>query len=116
MGVVPKKDGTPRRTIDFQKLNAATVRHTHHTPPPFQQVVKIPGGMFKTILDAWNGYHSILLAESALSYFTFLTSLGRFRYRRCPQGFHGSGDIYTTTVYIPSIHNTHTNNKFVFIF
>ena len=85
MVVVPKKDGTPSRTIDFQMLNAATVCHTHHTPSPFQQVIKIPSGMFKTVLDAWNGYHSILLAESARSYFTFICS----QYKRCPQGFHG---------------------------
>ena len=52
MVVVPKKDGSPRRTIDFQKLNSATIRHTHHTPSPFQQVIKIPSGMFKSVLDA----------------------------------------------------------------
>ena len=95
MVVVPKKDGTPRRTIDFQKLNAASVRHTHHTPTPFQQVIKIPAGVYKTVLDAWNGYHSIELAESARNFFTFLCTQGRFRYLRCPQGFHGSGDVYT---------------------
>ena len=76
MVVVPKKDGSPRRTIDFQKLNAATIRHTHHTPSPFQQVIKVPAGMFKSVLDAWNGYHSILLAKSARDYFTFLSSHG----------------------------------------
>ena len=54
MVVVPRKDGSPRRTIDFQKLNAATIRHTHHTPSPFQQVIKVPAGMFKSVLDAWN--------------------------------------------------------------
>ena len=95
MVVVPKKDGSPRRTVDFQKLNAASIRHTHHTPSPFQQVIKVPAGMYKSILDAWNGYHSVLLAESARDLFTFLCNEGRFRYKRCPQGFHGSGDIYT---------------------
>ena len=95
MVVVAKKDGSPRRTVDFQKLNAATIRHTHHTPSPFQQVIKIPRNMFKSVLDAWNGYHSILLDETARNYFTFLCSQGRFRYKRCPQGYHGSGDIYT---------------------
>ena len=32
MVVTPKKDGAPRRTIDLQKLNQATLCETHHTP------------------------------------------------------------------------------------
>ena len=81
-----------------QSISNNSTQHqfaTHNTPSPFQQVIKIPAGMFKTVLDAWNGYHSILLAESARDFFTFLCSQGRFRYLRCPQGFHGSGDVYT---------------------
>ena len=35
MVVAPKKDRSPRRTMDLQKLNAATRRDTHHTPSPF---------------------------------------------------------------------------------
>ena len=82
MVVLSKMDGIPCRTIDLQKLTAATVRHTHHTPSPFQQVIKIPSRMLKT--DTWNGYHCILPAESAFTYFTFICSQGRFRYKRCP--------------------------------
>ena len=32
MVVAPKKDDSPRRTVDLQKLNAPTMRETHHTP------------------------------------------------------------------------------------
>ena len=38
MVVAPKKDGSPRRTLDLQKLNASTRRETHHTPSPFCSV------------------------------------------------------------------------------
>ena len=34
MVVAQKKDGQPRRTIDLQKLNKATLRETHHTRSP----------------------------------------------------------------------------------
>ena len=82
--------------MDLQKLNAATIRHTHHTPSPFQQVLKIPSGVWKSVLDARSGYHSIQLAPEARDLFTFICyKLGRFRYLRCPQGFHSSGDVYT---------------------
>lgn len=38
MVVVAKKSGKPRRTVDFQRLNASCLRETHHTPAPFDMV------------------------------------------------------------------------------
>ena len=35
MVVSAKKDGTPRRTVDFQPLTVHATRETHHTPLPF---------------------------------------------------------------------------------
>ena len=55
MIVVPRKDGTPRRTVDLQALNKATKRETHHTQTPFHIASTIPPQKKKTILDAWNG-------------------------------------------------------------
>ncbi len=40
--VTPKKNGDPRRTVDLQKLNNATLRETHHTPRPFDVVSTVP--------------------------------------------------------------------------
>ena len=93
--ILPKKDGTPRRAVSLVKPNQATVRHHHHTPSPFQQAIKVPPKTWRSILDAWNGYHSILLHPAARDLFTFIIKWGRFRYLRCPQGYHSSGDVYT---------------------
>ena len=95
MVVVAKKDGSPRRTVDLQALNKATLRETHHTPTPFNIVSTIPNRMKKTILDAWNGYHSVPLSSESREATTFITEWGRYRYKRAPQGFHGSNDGYT---------------------
>ena len=65
MVVVPKKNGSPRRTVDLQALNAATYRETHHTPSPFHQASTVPANTLKTTLDAWNGYHSLPLSAAA---------------------------------------------------
>ena len=94
MAVAPKKDGSPRRTVDLQKLNAATRRGTHHTPP-FNQVSIVPAWTKKTVLDAWNGYHSLPLSPAVRDATTFITEWGRYQYLRAPQGFHVSGDGYT---------------------
>ena len=90
-----KKNGDPRRTVDLQNVNKATLRETHHTPSPFNLVSSIPAGQLKTVLDAWNGYHSLPLSPKSKDAFTFITEFGRYRYCRAPQGSHTSGDAYT---------------------
>ncbi len=95
MVVTPKKNGEPRRTVDLQKLNNATNSETHHTPSPFDVVSTVPTKTRKTVLDAWNGYHSLPLHQMTKEAMTFITEWGRYRYCRAPMGFHVSGDAYT---------------------
>ena len=95
MVITPKANGKPRRTIDYQELNKATSREVHHTPSPINLVAQIPAGKKKTVLDAWNGYHSLMLDPESKDLTTFNSEWGRYRYLRGPQGFHGTGDAYT---------------------
>ena len=84
MVICAKKNGKPRRTVDFQALNKHAFRETHHTQSPFHQARRIPNGKRKT----WNGYHSVDKT-------TFITPWGRYRYLSAPQGYIASGDGYT---------------------
>ena len=95
MITVAKSNGSPRRTIDLQALNDASLRQTHHTPPPFHLAMSVPHNTKKTIFDAWNGYHSLAIREEDRHYTTFITPWGRYRYCCAPQGFLASNDGYT---------------------
>lgn len=95
MVVCAKKNGTPRRTVDFQALNAHAVRETHHTQSPFHQARSIPHHTKKSVFDAWNGYHSVPICEEDRHLTTFITPWGRYRYKTAPQGYIASGDGYT---------------------
>ena len=95
MVVCSKKNGSCRRTVDFQALNKWAARETHHTPSPYQLAREVPSNTKKTTCDAWNGYHSISLSKCDHHITTFLTPWGRYRYTRCPQGYIASGDAYT---------------------
>ena len=79
MLVVPKHDGSPRRTVDFQPLNKYIDREIHHTPTPFQVVSSIPPKMYKTVLDAYNGYHQVPLDEESSKMTTFITEKGLYQ-------------------------------------
>jgi hypothetical protein len=95
MVITAKANGDPRRTVDYQQLNKATLREVHHTPSPINLVASIPGNTLKTVLDAWNGYHILLLDEDSKYLTTFITEWGAYRYLRGPQGYHGTGDAFT---------------------
>ena len=59
--IATKKNGSPRRTVDLQALNAASVRQTHHTRNPYHLAREIPVYTKKSTFDAWNRYHSVPL-------------------------------------------------------
>ena len=78
MVVVPKKSGKPRRRVDLAPLNKHCLRETHPTEAPFSQVSRIKKNTYKSVLDAWNGYHAMELDEESRTLTTFITPLGRF--------------------------------------
>ena len=95
MVVTRKADGGPRRTVDMSALNKACLRETHHVKPPSQQARAIPRNTWKSVTDAWNGFHSVRLAEEDRHLTTFITPWGRYQYRVAPQGSLASGDGYS---------------------
>ena len=95
MVVTRKADGKPRRTVDMSALNKSCLRETHHVKPPFHQAKSIPQNTWKTVTDAWNGFHSVPLTEEDRHFTTFITPWGRYRYRVAPQGALASGDGYS---------------------
>ena len=95
MVVTPKKNGEPRRVVDLQALNRVAVRQTHATMSPYHQAVSVPKGTYKTVTDAFEGYHSVPLRPSDTDYTVFLTPWGRYKYLTAPQGFLAAGDGYT---------------------
>ena len=95
MVITQKADGSPRRTVDLSPLNKHCLRETHHVQPPFQQAKAIPHNTWKSVTDAWNGYHSVPICQEDRHLTTFVTSWGRYRYKVAPQGFLASGDGYT---------------------
>ena len=94
MVVTRKHDGSPRRTVDLSPLNKFCKRETFASESPFHLARRVPHDTWKTVTDAWNGYHSVPLRETDRHLTTFITPFGRWRYTRAPQGFLSSGDGY----------------------
>ena len=98
MVVVRKKDGRPRRTVDFQQLNAHCLREPNHGNSPFHTARGIPPNTYKSVFDAVDGYHSVELDPESSKLTTFITPWGRYRYLRFPQGHASAGDAFNGRV------------------
>jgi len=83
MVICTKKNGSLRRTINFQPLNRHATRETHHCQSPFHHARVVRRQTKKTVFDAWNGYHSVALAEDR-HLTTFINPWGRYRYCTAP--------------------------------
>jgi hypothetical protein len=61
--VVSYKPGSPnpRRTVDMSALKTASNRLTHPGAPPFLEAHSVPADSYKTVTDAWQGFHMIPL-------------------------------------------------------
>ena len=95
MVICRKHNGDPRRTVDMQKLNNVSVRQCHPTQPTLQQAIRVTHNTKKSVLDAWNRFHSLAIREEDKHLTTFYTKLGRYCYRSVPQEYAASGDAYT---------------------
>ena len=98
MVVVRKKDGSPRRTVDYQALNRQCIREPIYSASPFHTARKIPQNTWKSVFDAIDGYHSVEIDEASSKLTTFITPWGRYRYLRFPQGHCAAGDAFNGRV------------------
>ena len=94
MVVTRKHDETLRRTVDLSPLNKYCRRETYACESPFHLARRVPRNTYKSVTDAWNGYHQVPLRESDRHLTTFITPFGSWRYARAPQGYLSSGDGY----------------------
>ena len=73
-----------RRTADLSYLNRFCKRETFSAEAPFPLARCIPGKTWKTVTDAWNGYHCVPLRESDRHLTTFITPWKMDVYPRTP--------------------------------
>jgi hypothetical protein len=78
----------------MQRLNDASLRHTHPVLLPNLKAMTVPKNSYKTMTDAWEGYHSVPLDKESSKLTSFVTPFGCYRYLTNPHGNHVSGDAY----------------------
>ena len=92
--VVKKKSGKWRICVDFTDLNKACPKDPFLMPKIDQLGDAIVGHPRMSFLDAFQGYHQILLALDNQEKTTFVTPIGNYHYKVMPFGLKNAGSTY----------------------
>ena len=90
---LPKPNGDVRLITDFSKLSEVLERPVHPFPCVQDILRSITAeNKYFCSMDAKQGYFQLELHPNSRHLTTFITPIGRFRYRRLPIGMSASGD------------------------
>ncbi|CAM4615903.1 unnamed protein product [Lepidochelys kempii] len=88
--LVPKKDGSVRFCVDYQKLSAITVSDAYPMPRPDELLDKLGGARYLTTMDLTKGYWQVPLDADARLKSAFITPLRLYEFLTLPFGLKGA--------------------------
>ena len=92
--VVKKKSSKWQVCVDFMDLNKACPKDPFPMPKIDQLVNATVSHPQMSFLDAFQGYHQILLALDNQEKTTFVTPIGNYHYKVMPFGLKNAGSTY----------------------
>eukprot|EP00917_Polyrhabdina_sp_WS-2016_P008462 GHVP01018991.1.p1 GENE.GHVP01018991.1~~GHVP01018991.1.p1 ORF type:complete len:305 (-),score=27.38 GHVP01018991.1:99-977(-) len=93
--LVRKGDGKWRFTVDYRSVNQRVKLNAYNLPDPEILIRKLGRSTWFAALDLKNGYWQVPLADQESKEITpFQTPFGLYQYRRVPQGFCISGQVF----------------------
>ncbi|GJR48215.1 reverse transcriptase domain-containing protein [Tanacetum coccineum] len=96
--LVKKADDIWRMCIDFKDLNKACLEDLYPLPEIDWKIESLMGFKYKCFLDAYKGYHQILMSKKDEEKTTFHTDEGVFCYTKMHFGLKNAGATYQRLV------------------
>ena len=96
--LVPKKNGKLRMVTDFRALNSNTIPESHPMPLIKDQIARLTGANYLSLLDLVSGFYQIPIAEDSIEYTAFVTPDGHYEYLKMAMGLKNSPSCFTRAV------------------
>ncbi|KAL2235728.1 UNVERIFIED_CONTAM: Retrovirus-related Pol polyprotein from transposon gypsy [Sesamum indicum] len=96
--LVPKSSGNWRMCVDFTDLNKACPKDPYPLPRINVMVDSTAGFEMFSMMDAYQGYHQIYMAEEDRDKTSFITEKGIYCYNMMPFGLKNTGATYQRLV------------------
>jgi len=92
--LVPKKDGSTRMVINYQKVNNLTRKDAYPLPRIDDLLNNIGPARWLSVADAWSGYLQVPLSPESVAKSAFVTADGLWEYTRMPFGLTSAPATY----------------------
>lgn len=96
--LVKKKDNSDRMCVDYRELNDNTVPERFPLPLISDQIARLHGGQYFSVLDLASGFHQIPIAEESIERTAFVTPDGQFEYLAMPFGLRNAPSVFQRAI------------------
>lgn len=96
--IVKKKNGEDRICVDYRKLNSKTVKDHFPLPNMEDQLQRLAGMKYYSVVDMASGYYQIGVAKGSRSLTAFVTPDGKYEFNRMPFGLTNAPSAFQRMV------------------
>ena len=94
VNLVLKEDGSLRLTIDYRKVNNATLPDPYPLPRIDDIIARLAKNKFFSKIDLANGYYQIKMHKDSIKFTTFISEFGKHEYLAMPMGLKNAGSTF----------------------